>query len=106
MSYTFAMPHRESTSNPASAQRPPQAENLWGRLSDGRRIDELWSQFTADTRASYGFYGKEIDWNEANKLSRWRRPFHIARAMFTAMLYKLSAARRVLLLIALVLLTL
>src|SRR6266566_5272081 len=73
MSYTFAMPYRESGSNPASAPRPAREQSLWGRLSEGRRIDELWSQFTADARASYG-------------------------------LYKLSAVRRVLLIIALVML--
>ncbi len=104
MSYTFAMPYRESTSNPASAPRPAQEQSLWGRLSEGRRIDELWSQFTADARASYGFYKKDVDVDEIAKLPRWHRPLHIARAMFTAMLYKLSAVRRVLLIIALVLL--
>src|SRR6266404_8175015 len=104
MSYTFAMPYRESTSNPASAPRPAQHQSLWGRLSEGRRIDELWSQFTADARASYGFYKKDVDFDEIAKLPWWHRPLHIARAMFTAMLYKLSAVRRVLLIIALVLL--
>ena len=67
-------------------------------------MDELWSQFTADARASYGFYRKDVDWDEINKLSGWHRPLHIARAMFTAMIYKLSAVRRVLLIIALVML--
>jgi phosphoserine phosphatase RsbU/P len=103
MPYTPEMPFRESTSESA---RPPQPSDtsLWGRLSEGRRIDELWSQFTADTRSSYGFYVKDVDWDEINKLPRWHRPLHVARAMFAAMLYKLSAVRRVLLLIALVLL--
>jgi len=104
MSYTFAMPPRESTSNPASSNRPAQQQSLWGRLSEGRRLDELWSQFTADARASYGFYKKDVDFDEIDKLPRWHRPLHIARAMFTAMLYKLSAVRRVLLIIAFVLL--
>jgi len=102
MSYTFAMPYRESTSNPAPGPRPAQQQTLWGRLSEGRRIDELWSQFTADARASYGFYQKDVDFDEIAKLPWWRRPLHIARAMFTAMIYKLSAVRRVLLIIALV----
>jgi sigma-B regulation protein RsbU (phosphoserine phosphatase) len=97
------MPFRESTSESA---RPPQPSDtsFWGRLSEGRRIDELWSQFTADTRSSYGFYIKDVDWDEINKLPRWHRPLYVARAMFTAMLFKLSAVRRVLLLIALILL--
>ncbi len=104
MPYTFAMPSRDSTSNGPSGHRAPQGPSLWNRLSEGRRIDELWSQFTADARASYGFYGKDVDWEEIGKLAWWRRPLPVARAMFTAMLYKLTAARRVLLVVALVML--
>jgi sigma-B regulation protein RsbU (phosphoserine phosphatase) len=101
MPYTPEMPSRERSSESASSQKRPPEPNLWGRLSEGRRVDELWSQFTADARASYGFYRKDVDWDEINKLPGWHRPLHIARAMFTAMLYKLSAVRRVLLIIAL-----
>lgn len=77
---------------------------FWQRVSEGRQLDDLWSQFTADARASYGFYGKDVDWEEIQKLSRWRRPFHIAKDIFWAMLMKMTPARRVLLLFALVLL--
>ena len=31
-------------------------------------------QFAADTRSSYGFYGKDVDWEEIQKLRRWKRP--------------------------------
>jgi sigma-B regulation protein RsbU (phosphoserine phosphatase) len=79
---------------------------LWQRISEGRQLDELWGQFTADARASYGFYGKDVDWDEINKLPRWHRPFHIAKGMFWAMLMKLTAARRILVLLALVMLVL
>jgi hypothetical protein len=37
---------------------------FWQRISEGRRLDELWSQFSADARASYGFYTKEADAEE------------------------------------------
>lgn len=77
---------------------------LWQRISEGRELDELWSQFTADARASYGFYGRDVDWDEINKLPSWRRPFHIAKEIFWAMLMKLSAARRILVLVALAML--
>ncbi len=40
------------------------ARHFWQRVSEGRQIDELWSQFTADARASYGFYMKEADADE------------------------------------------
>ncbi|MBS1841078.1 MAG: serine/threonine-protein phosphatase [Acidobacteria bacterium] len=88
---------------PPSAPNPPkspQNANLWGRISEGRGIEELWSQFSADTRASYGFYGKELDWEEINKLPWWRRPLHIAKGLFLAMFYKLTPPRRIILLIA------
>ena len=77
---------------------------FWQRVSEGRRIDELWSHFAADARSSYGFYGKDVDWDEVNQLPRWKRPFPIVKQLFWAMMNKLTPARRVLLLIALVLL--
>jgi serine phosphatase RsbU (regulator of sigma subunit) len=76
--------------------------NFWFRLSEGSRIDDLWSQFTADARSSYGFYGKDVDWDQINSMPRWRRPFHVARQFFWALILKLSPARRVLLFLSLV----
>jgi len=52
--------------------------NFWQRVSEGRQIDDLWSQFAADARSSYGFYDREVDWDEIHKLPRWRRPLHVA----------------------------
>lgn len=63
----------------------------------------MWAQFTADARASYGFYGKDVDWEEVEALPRWRRPLFIAKQFFWALMMKLSPARRVLLLVALTL---
>lgn len=73
-------------------------------MSEGRQLDDLWSQFAADARASYGFYGKDVDWEEIQKLPKWHRPFHIAKDIFWAMLMKMTPARRVLLLLALAML--
>jgi serine phosphatase RsbU (regulator of sigma subunit) len=78
--------------------------NFWQRVSEGRQIDDLWTQFAADARASYGFYGSDVDWDEIKKLPRWRRPLHIAKQFFWALLLKLTPARRILLLAALVML--
>jgi phosphoserine phosphatase RsbU/P len=77
---------------------------FWQRVSEGRDLDDLWSQFTADARASYGFYGHDVDWEEIRKLPFWRQPLHVARQFFWALLMKMTPARRVLLLIALVML--
>jgi sigma-B regulation protein RsbU (phosphoserine phosphatase) len=78
--------------------------HFWQRISEGREIDDLWSQFVADARASYGFYGRDVHWEEIQKLPRWRRPLHVAKEFFWALLLKMSPARRVLLLIAFVML--
>ena len=80
-------------------------DSFWYRVSEGRQIDDLWGQFAADARASYGFYGKDVDWEEINAMPQWRRPFHILKQFFWALILKLSPARRVLLLVALVLLS-
>src|SRR5215831_9766863 len=87
----------------ASAGGPGnRVREFWQRVSEGRQLDDLWSQFAADARASYGFYEKDVDWEEIQKLPRWHRPFHIAKDIFWAMLMKMTPARRVLLLVALV----
>jgi sigma-B regulation protein RsbU (phosphoserine phosphatase) len=98
-----------STPHPKAPRRPglrARSRHFWQRVSEGRQVDDLWAQFAADARASYGFYSREVDWDEFKGASRWRRPFHVAWALFQAMLMKLSAARRVLLLAALVMLAL
>ena len=91
----------------SNSQRPGpfrRVEGFWQRVSEGRDIDVLWSQFAADARSSYGFYGKDVDWDEVKKLPGWKRPFRVAGQLFWAMMNKLTPARRVLLLVALVLL--
>ena len=98
---------------PAASQAPPlrsrerfgtHVRNFWQRVSEGRQIEDLWSQFAADARASYGFYGSDIDWEEIKQLPPWRRPLHVAKEFFWALLLKLTPARRVLLLAALAML--
>jgi serine phosphatase RsbU (regulator of sigma subunit) len=90
-----------SESRPGRFRR---TREFWQRVSEGRDIEDLWSQFVADARSSYGFYGRDVDWEEVHKLPKWRRPFRIAYQLFWAMMMKLTPARRVLLLIAIVLL--
>ncbi len=79
-------------------------QTFWQRISEGRQIDELWSHFTADARAGYGFYMKESDAEELQGQHGIRRWFRIARILFWSLLMKLTPARRVLLLASLVLL--
>jgi len=78
--------------------------HFWQRISEGRQIDELWSQFTADARASYGFYMKEADAEALGTEHGFRRWFRICKTLFWSMLMKMTPARRVLLLLALAML--
>jgi phosphoserine phosphatase RsbU/P len=95
------------TSAPDSSHRVGgRVWNFWQRISDGRRVDELWSQFTADARASYGFYIKETDSSQFESHRGLRRWWRISKALFWAMMMKLSPARRILFLIAFVFLVL
>ncbi|MGB9515303.1 MAG: hypothetical protein WBU20_26720, partial [Candidatus Acidiferrum sp.] len=93
-----------STSAPSTTGPTARKPGFWQRVSEGRRIDDLWNQFTADTRATYGFYGRDVDWEQVSKLPAWKRPLRVAGQLFWAMMNKLSPARRVVLLIALILL--
>ena len=90
----------------ARESRRVPGNGLWDRISEGRRLDELWSQFSADAQASYGFYGKDLDWEQLKTIPAWRRPFRVAKHFFWALVMKMTPARRVLLFVALVMLIL
>ncbi|HEY6130108.1 MAG TPA: PP2C family protein-serine/threonine phosphatase [Candidatus Acidoferrum sp.] len=99
-----------------SAAAPPPIESprtrkvpgdgWWDRISEGKELGDLWAQFSADAQASYGFYGKDLDWKTINEIPAWKRPFRIAKQVFWALLMKMTPARRVLLFFALLLLVL
>jgi phosphoserine phosphatase RsbU/P len=76
--------------------------NFWQRVTEGIEIQALWAQFTAEARSSYSLYTREVDWDAVKHDAPPRRFFKIARSLFWAMLMKLSPARRVFLLLALV----
>src|SRR5271170_3323493 len=95
-----APPAVPQTPEPRWPGRFRRTRGFWQRVSEGKDIDVLWAQFTADARASYGFYGKDVNWEEVEALPHWRRPFFIAKQFFWALMMKLSPARRVLLLVA------
>jgi sigma-B regulation protein RsbU (phosphoserine phosphatase) len=78
--------------------------NFWQRISEGRQIDELWSQFSADARASYGFYMREADSEELGTHRGFKRWFRVAKTLFWSLVMKMTPARRVLLLVAFVML--
>ena len=92
------------SSSPPPLHAVGRVRHFWQRISEGRQLDELWSQFTADARASYGFYMKEADSEELATHRGFKRWFRIAKTLFWSLLMKMTPARRVLLLVAFVML--
>src|SRR5271157_4385234 len=76
---------------------------FWHRVSEGLAVNQLWSEFEKDARSSYRLYSAGLDKLPAEP-SRPRRAWQIAKALFWAILEKLTPARRVLVLLALILL--
>ena len=83
---------------------PPKLRDFWQRISDGLAIQDLWGQFRADARAGYQFYAREVDMSRREGERPAHRVLRIVRGYFWAMMMKLSPGRRILLLIALILL--
>ena len=116
LSYTcsgFLEPTDMSTPTTPSVSSPHRGQSLfdrlrlfWLRISEGRQLDELWSQFTADARASYGFYMKEADAEELGAHRGFNRWFRIAKMLFWSLLMKMTPARRIILLLAIAMLVL
>jgi phosphoserine phosphatase RsbU/P len=93
---------------------PPQAaqpdkfkvrlRRFWLRVTEGLALSQLWSQFEAEARASYRLYSKDVESRTPDGLTRSGRRWQVVKDFFWAVLEKLSPARRVLLLAALILL--
>jgi sigma-B regulation protein RsbU (phosphoserine phosphatase) len=66
-------------------------------------MDELWKQFSTDARTSYRLYSQEVDATRDPGISQRRHFVRVAKQVFWAFLEKLSPAKRILLLLALVL---
>src|SRR3979409_1655974 len=99
-----------STSPPvgqAPAQRVPfgmRLQQFWRRVTEGLEVSQLWSQFESETKASYRLYSKDVQQKTPEGLTHRSRHVHVVKEFFWAVLEKLSPARRVLLLAALILL--
>src|SRR5437660_10420173 len=78
-------------------------QQFWQHVTDGLELNQLWTQFQADARASYRLYSREVDSTRVQGVPKGHHWFDIAKQFFWAILEKLSPARRVLLLLAVVL---
>ncbi len=79
---------------------------FWRRVTDGLEVSQLWSQFESEARTSYRLYSRDVEAKTPEGLTRGGRRIQIVKEFFWAVFEKLSPARRVLLLLALVLLVL
>ncbi|MGA9391004.1 MAG: PP2C family protein-serine/threonine phosphatase [Candidatus Sulfotelmatobacter sp.] len=87
--------------------RPPlkvRLQQFWRRVTEGLELTQLWSQFQMEARASYRLYSRDVAARTPEGLTRRGRRIELVKEFFWAVLEKLSPARRVLLLAALVML--
>lgn len=78
--------------------------NFWRRVTEGLAVSQLWSQFESEARASYRLYSKDVASKTPEGLPPRGHHLHVIKEFFWAVFEKLSPARRVLLLFALILL--
>ena len=78
------------------------ARTFWRRITDGVVLSELWRQFHADARTSYRLYSKEIETSRPPGRGRVKHFIWMAKQFLWAVFDKLTPARRVLLLVALI----
>jgi phosphoserine phosphatase RsbU/P len=76
---------------------------FWDRVTEGLEIGQLWKQFHTDARASYRFYRRDFDARAPQQTTR-HNFWHTAYELLWAILEKLTPARRVLLLLGVILL--
>jgi sigma-B regulation protein RsbU (phosphoserine phosphatase) len=94
---------------PASAQRIPfgvRLHRFWQRVTEGMELTQLWSQFETEARSSYRLYSRDVAAKTPEGLTKRGHRLHVVKEFFWAVLEKLSPARRVLLLAALIMLVL
>lgn len=79
-------------------------QRFWFRVTEGLALSQLWSQFESEARASYRLYSKDVEARTPEGLTRSGHWLQVLKEFFWAVMEKLSPARRVLLLLALILL--
>jgi phosphoserine phosphatase RsbU/P len=79
-------------------------QRFWRRVTEGLELSQLWSQFESEARASYRLYSKDVAAKTPEGLTQHGRHLHVIKEFFWAVFEKLSPARRVLLLAALIML--
>jgi sigma-B regulation protein RsbU (phosphoserine phosphatase) len=109
-------PSTPKVEQPSAATPPPQSgprkkspgffdwlKQYWERVTEGLEISQLWKQFKADAEVSFRFYRKDFDARSPHE-QRGKNILHTIQEFTWALLEKLSPARRVLLLLGVVIL--
>ena len=96
-----------ATASPPATARVPfgvRLRQFWQRVTEGLEVSQLWSQFETEARSSYRLYSRDVAAKTPEGLTRRGHHLHVVKEFFWAVLEKLSPARRVLLLAALIML--
>jgi len=89
---------------PPPPRRPfEKVEAFWHRVTDGLELQQLWSQFVTEARTGYRLYSKEVQARSQDAPPVKHQWVHTIGEFFWAIVMKLSPAKRVVLLIGLVL---
>lgn len=74
---------------------------FWRRVTDGMALSQLWHQFRTEARSSYRLYSRDVDSSRTPGTGKGKHFLKLGVQLFWAIIEKLSPARRVLLLLAL-----
>src|SRR5436309_3626948 len=105
------------TSNSGSPKPPPLQDGrrrgsrgnlhqFWDRVTEGLQLNQLWFQFRQDARTSFRLYRRDFEAGSPREHRDRSGSSHLLQDLAWAILGKLTPARRVLCLIAVVLLLL
>jgi phosphoserine phosphatase RsbU/P len=79
------------------------SQDGWRRLTAGLEIEELWTQFKAEAGESSRLYKQDVGERAGQYQRSWKQPFKIFGTLFWSILKKLSPARRLFLLLTMIL---
>jgi phosphoserine phosphatase RsbU/P len=75
----------------------------WSHLTAGLEIEELWGQFKREASESSRMYKQDVSGLAGKREQSWKRPFRIFKILVWSVLKKLSPARRLFLLLTIIL---
>lgn len=79
------------------------SQDGWRRLTAGLEIEELWTQFKTEAGESSRLYKQDVGERAGQYERSWKQPFKIFGTLFWSILKKLSPARRLFLLLTMIL---